>query len=120
MRFTLALAGAAALAVLGLFATTLGSPPVAAAAVQAAQPLPPPLSEQPSMMVGSAECLTCHEQAHDDWTSSRHSKMVQPAVPGQVLGDFSQEVLRLRGEEYLKLSDSHTITESQFEYANTK
>lgn len=116
MRFVLACAGAAALAALGLCATSIGSPPVAAAAVQAAQEVPPPLSEQPAMMVGSAECLTCHEQAHDDWTSSRHSKMVQPAVPGQVLGDFSQEVLRLRGEEYRirRTGSRYFITEPFF------
>ena len=116
MRFTLACAGAATLAALGLFATSVGSPPVAAAAAQAAQPVPPPLSEQPAMMVGSAECLACHEQAHDDWTSSRHSKMVQPAVPGQVLGDFSQEVLRLRGEEYRirRVGSKYFITEPFF------
>ena len=141
VRFVLACAGAAALAALGLFVTSAGAPPVAAAAVQAAQPIPPtpgnaglqtgtaeaaaahaaqpvppPLSEQPAMMVGSAECLTCHEQAHDDWTSSRHSKMVQPAVPGQVLGDFTQEVLRLRGEEYRirRTGSRYFITEPFF------
>ena len=116
MRFTLSCAGAALLAALGLFAGSAGSPPAAHATPQTEQPVPPPLAEQPAMMVGSAQCLLCHEQAHEAWTSSRHSRMVQPAVPGQVRGDFSQERLTLRGEEYRirRVGSEYFITESFF------
>ena len=116
MRFTLSCAGAALAAALGLLFTSTGSPPPAAAAHQAEQRVPPPLAEQPAMMVGSGECVVCHEAAHDDWTSSRHSKMVQPAVPGQVKGDFSEEQLTLRGEDYRirRVGSQYFITESFF------
>ena len=74
---------AALLAALGFFATSAGAPPSAAAAAQVEQPVLPPLSEQPAMMVGSGQCVLCHEQSHEDWISSRHSKMVQPARPAR-------------------------------------
>ena len=116
MRCTLSCAAAALLAALGFFATSAGAPQSAAAAAQVEQPALPPLSEQPAMMVGSGECVLCHEQSHEDWISSRHSKMVQPARPGQVRGDFSQERLTLRGEEYRirRLGSRYFITEPFF------
>lgn len=116
MRFTLSCAGAALAAALGLFASSAGAPAGAAAAPQAEQITVPPLAEQPAMMVGSGECVLCHEQSHDDWTSSRHSKMVQPALPGQVRGDFSVQRLSLRGEDYRvrRAGSKYFITESFF------
>ena len=116
MRFTLSCAAAAALAALGFFATSAGAPPSAAAAAQVEQPVRPPLSEQPAMMVGSGQCVLCHEQSHEDWISSRHSKMVQPARPGQVRGDFSRERLTLRGEDYRirRVGSRYFITEPFF------
>ena len=116
MRFTVSCAAAALLAALGFFATSAGAPQSAVAAAQVEQPALPPLSEQPAMMVGSGQCVLCHEQSHEDWISSRHSKMVQPARPGQVRGDFSQERLTLRGEEYRirRLGSRYFITESFF------
>ena len=120
MKLTLASAGAGVLAVAGFLAGWDGSPPVGGARQTAvtglgAQP-PRPLSEQPGVMVGSAECLVCHEAAHVAWTSSRHSKMVQPAMPGQVKGDFSVGRITLRGEEYEIRSSgsSYFITEPFF------
>ena len=116
MRFTVSCAAAALLAALGFFATSAGAPQSAVAAAQVEQPVLPPLSEQPAMMVGSGQCVLCHEQSHEDWISSRHSKMVQPARPGQVRGDFSQERLTLRGEEYRirRVGSRYFITESFF------
>ena len=116
MRFTFSCAVAAVLAALGFFATSAGAPPSAAAAAQVEQPARPPLSEQPAMMVGSGQCVLCHEQSHEDWISSRHSKMVQPARPGQVRGDFSQERLTLRGEDYRirRVGSKYFITEPFF------
>ena len=111
MRFTAIAAAAALAAVFGIFAIGSGS-----GAPQEAAPQLPPLSEQPAMMVGSGECVLCHQQAHEAWTSSRHSKMVQPAVPGAVRGDFSVERLTLRGEDYRvrRVGSQYFITESFF------
>ena len=119
MRFTLVSAGTALLAVCGFFAgladEAQGTDPEPTAQEPAARAVPP-LSEQPAMMVGSAECLVCHDQAHEAWTSSRHSKMVQPAVPGQVRGDFAAGQLTLRGEPYAvrRAGSTYFITESFF------
>ncbi len=60
----------------------------------------PPLSEQPVVMVGNEVCRSCHESAHAVWSSSRHSKMVQPAVPDAVRGDFEAGAVTLRNQEY--------------------
>ena len=111
MRFTAVSAAAALAAVFGIFAIGSGS-----GAPHEAAPQLPPLSEQPAMMVGSGECVLCHQQAHEAWTSSRHSKMVQPAVPGAVRGDFTVERLTLRGEDYRvrRVGSQYFITESFF------
>jgi len=60
----------------------------------------PPLPEQTPMMVGNAACKSCHETAHAVWESSRHSKMVQPATPSAVRGDFDADPVVLRRQEY--------------------
>ena len=76
----------------------------------------PPLSEQPAMMVGNAACVVCHDAPHQTWTASRHSKMVQPAIPKAVLGDFSVGTTTLRGERYglQQRGDEYFITEPFF------
>ncbi len=111
MRLPLACAGTAAVAALALFALGAGQPP----AMQP-EPAPVPLAEQPAMMVGNAECVVCHEAAHDAWTASRHSKMVQPATAQGVRGDFSAGSLRLRGLPYAvrRSGSRYFITESFF------
>ncbi len=103
MNRWLLLAVGAALAVIGLDAR--GAP--------GGQQVPP-LAEQPAMMVGAARCQTCHESAHQVWSSSRHSKMVQPAVPQAVRGDFGAGAVRLRSQEYgfRREGTSFFITES--------
>ena len=111
MRFAALSAGTGLLAAFGILALSAG-----AAAPQTERSKLPPLAEQPAMMVGSAACVLCHERAHEAWTSSRHSKMVQPAVPGAVRGDFSVERLTLRGREYgiRRVGARYFITESFF------
>jgi HEAT repeats/Cytochrome c552/Cytochrome c554 and c-prime len=50
--------------------------------------------------VGAEACASCHRQVHDTWTSGRHSKMLQPATPAAVKGDFSQGRLTLHGSSF--------------------
>jgi len=64
--------------------------------------------------VGAQACAACHRQIHDTWTSGRHSKMLQPANPSSVKGDFSKGAIALRDGRY-KLSardGAYFITES--------
>ena len=49
--------------------------------------------------VGAQACATCHREIHADWTSGRHSKMLQPATSSSVLADFSTDVT-LKGRRY--------------------
>ena len=49
--------------------------------------------------VGAQACATCHREIHADWTSGRHSKMLQPATSSNVLADFSTDVT-LKGRRY--------------------
>src|SRR5260370_18837298 len=64
--------------------------------------------------VGAAACAKCHAEAYRKWSQSRHSKMVQPATPESVKGDFSRSQVQLRGSNYLlRQSDGvYYITES--------
>lgn len=65
---------------------------------------------------GAASCAKCHSSANRDWASSRHSKMIQPATPQSVIGDFSARKVVLRGSTYsLRQSNgNYYITESYF------
>ena len=47
--------------------------------------------------LGAAACAKCHAEAYHKWSQSRHSKMVQPATPQGVKGDFSRGQIQLRG-----------------------
>ncbi len=71
--------------------------------------LRPPESQEPSSAVspellkgyvGASRCGDCHEEIHAKWDSSRHSKMVRPATPEGVRGDFSLKRIILRGDRY--------------------
>jgi hypothetical protein len=64
--------------------------------------------------VGAAACAKCHAEVHRKWTSSRHSKMVQPATDSAVKGDFTRRQLTLRGGTYLlrRQDGVYYITES--------
>jgi predicted CXXCH cytochrome family protein len=62
---------------------------------------PPDLSPTAARgFVGAASCATCHQQIHDTWKSARHSKMLQPATPASVKGDFSKTSVTLHGERF--------------------
>jgi predicted CXXCH cytochrome family protein len=63
---------------------------------------------------GAASCQKCHAAASHMWSSSRHSKMVQPAVPAGVTGDFAHAPVTLRGSVYRfrAQNGAYYITES--------
>lgn len=65
--------------------------------------------------VGAAACAKCHANIYLKWTHSRHSKMLQPATPQSVDGDFSRGDIKLRGFSYkLRESDGqYFISESE-------
>jgi hypothetical protein len=67
-----------------------------------------------STYVGAAACASCHADVYRKWSESRHSKMVQPANPHGVKGDFSRGQVRLRGSDYLLREQDgvYYITES--------
>ena len=50
--------------------------------------------------VGAKACLGCHADIYAHWNASRHSKMVRPASPEGVRGDFSVKEVTLRDETY--------------------
>jgi hypothetical protein len=50
--------------------------------------------------VGAKACLACHADVYARWDRSRHSKMVRPATPEGVRGDFSVGRIELRNEPY--------------------
>jgi predicted CXXCH cytochrome family protein len=64
--------------------------------------------------VGAAACAKCHADIHLRWSQSRHSKMVQPATPESVKGDFKRGQVKLRDKIYaLRERDgAYYITES--------
>jgi predicted CXXCH cytochrome family protein len=63
--------------------------------------------------VGAQACAGCHADVNHEWLQSRHSKMVQPATPQGVVGDFSKGVVELRGSKYTleKQGSGYYITE---------
>jgi predicted CXXCH cytochrome family protein len=65
--------------------------------------------------VGAKACRGCHADVHDHWNASRHSKMVRPASPEGVRGDFAVKEVSLRGESYrFEAKDGkYFITESR-------
>ena len=60
---------------------------------------PQPARAAEPTVVGAQACAACHQATHADWKSGRHSKMIQPASPGSVVGDFSKDV-ELKGQRY--------------------
>ena len=66
----------------------------------------PSTRELPATFVGAAACSKCHERNHEEWVHGRHSKMLQPASPASVLGDFQQKSVTLHGSRYgLRVED---------------
>jgi predicted CXXCH cytochrome family protein len=64
--------------------------------------------------VGAQACASCHKQAHEAWTSGRHSKMLQPATAATVKADFVKGGITLNGSPYrLRVANgAYFITES--------
>ena len=64
--------------------------------------------------VGAEACAKCHASVHREWAGSLHGKMMQPATPQSVKGDFAQGKVVLHGATYLlKYRDNnYYITES--------
>ena len=58
-------------------------------------------ASSPATSVPAAVCARCHADVHDRWTGARHAKMLQPAAPGSVRGDFSGASVSLRGRAFL-------------------
>lgn len=50
--------------------------------------------------VGSDACRECHPNEHASWHKSYHRTMTQIAVPGNVLGDFSNQTIESAGLRY--------------------
>ncbi len=60
----------------------------------------PAVAAGTSAYAGAVACAACHANEVHTWTSSRHSKMVQPATPAGVVGDFARQAVTLRGSVY--------------------
>jgi predicted CXXCH cytochrome family protein len=56
--------------------------------------------DAPSLYVGAAACARCHEEIHRAWSGARHGRMLQPATPSAVLGDFRRGAIVLRGSSF--------------------
>ncbi len=82
----------------------------------------PLLSTASPRFVGAKACLTCHADTYGKWDASRHSKMVRPASPEGVRGDFTKGKIRLRGETYVleAKGGEYFITESQLSGKKTR
>ena len=65
-----------------------------------ARPDTPPAVPQSSVPMPASGCAQCHANEHETWTTARHGKMLQPAGPASVIGDFSQAAVTLRGARY--------------------
>ena len=67
--------------------------------------------------VGATRCAECHAAMTAKWRSGRHSKMLQPASAGSVVGDFARRRLELRGRRYSLRSEDGAfyVTESDLE-----
>jgi len=72
--------------------------------------------------VGAKACLACHADTYDKWDGSRHSKMVQPARPGGVKGNFRAGRVKLHGEAYRfeTIDGKYYVTESRLEGKETR
>lgn len=83
---------------------TPGPFPLAAAA--RSQTVPPPIA--------AADCASCHADRYREWKDGRHSRMIQPATPASVKGDFSKTRLTLHGRPFQlrEAGGSYFITES--------
>ncbi len=47
--------------------------------------------------VGAAICAKCHAGEYREWSQARHAKMLQPATPSSVKGDFTRAPGQIAG-----------------------
>ncbi len=71
-------------------------------------------AQSPEGYAGAAACAKCHAAIHQEWSGSRHAKMMQPATKSSVTGDFGVGKVVLRGSTYLlgQRDGNYYITES--------
>lgn len=81
----------------------------AASAVATQSPAAPSAAASPAasdqQFVGASTCAECHKDIHRTWSSGRHSKMLQPASPSTIAGDFSRNAITLRGDRFVLQRD---------------
>src|SRR5262249_23495069 len=70
-----------------------------------APPLASPARAPADGFVGAARCGECHADMHRLWRGARHSKMLQPASPASIAGDFSRGDVTLRGARFTLARD---------------
>ena len=70
--------------------------------------------------VSAERCGQCHEGKHKTWLSGRHSKMLRPATPATVTGDFDRASAVLRGTRFVlvRTGDGFTIAQASRTAAN--
>ena len=64
--------------------------------------------------MGAKACAKCHAAIHQGWSSSLHSRILQPASPASVLGDFSQARVEIERSPFVlrRTGAGYSITES--------
>jgi len=62
--------------------------------------------------VGSSTCAGCHTREYEAWTTSHHSKAMQLAEPGRVLGDFDDVRVEFEGQttRFFRQGDRFMVT----------
>ena len=56
---------------------------------------------QTKQYVGAKACAACHESEYKQWVASWHGKLLQPATPQSVEGNFAAGKIVLRGSPFL-------------------
>ena len=59
-----------------------------------------PKLARPDSYVGSEACIQCHADEHSSWHKTYHRTMTQLALPGNVIGDFSNQTIQSAGLTY--------------------
>lgn len=63
---------------------------------------------------GNGRLARCHASGYEKWSHARHGKMLQPAAPSSVKGDFTRGQVSLRGRTYglRKQNGAYCVAES--------
>ncbi len=71
--------------------------------------------------IGSDACASCHQLNHNEWSQSLHSRMIQPAGPKSILGDFSQDnTLEHQGWRFKMVRDGDSYVINEWDDAGRK